>query len=249
MPDTDEGKNMRAIFVISGFRDAGKTHTAWLVYNLLKDMGEEKKFPYDNIHRWTYDEVLTKINEFLQDFAAVIEVKGRKIAVLSQADKLSVFKDEIQWAIRDVKVDYVVCCARKRNRENSVHWELRTKYGLYISNWIEKTYYQPSDKEKRIENAKKISEEVFQAVIRKLRNEVTISLPIDNTDMATASSLCHGLSAIPGCEANMDNKTLTFDVTDEKLRDRIFAVMKKCPPVYFSDKYQEFERQINDFLK
>ena len=67
--------------------------------------------------------------------------------------------------------------------------------------------------------------------------------------MATMSSLCRELSSIPGCETNMDDKTLTFDVTDEKLRNRIFAIMQKCPPVYYSDKYQEFEGQIKDFLK
>lgn len=239
---------MRAIFVISGFQNAGKTHTAWLVYNLLKDIGEEKEFHCGNEHRWTYDEILDKINEFLPDFRAVIEVEGRKIAVLSQADKLFVFKKEIQWAINEAKVDYVVCCARKRNRKNSVKWELRTKYGLYISNWVEKTYYQPSDKDKRIDNAKKISETVSQLVHQKIHNEVTISLPVDNDDMATMSALCHGLSGIPGCEANMEDKTLTFDVTDKKLRDRIFAVMKKCTPVYYSDKYKEFEQKMNDIL-
>ena len=249
MPDTDEGKNMRAIFVISGFRDAGKTHTAWLVYNLLKDIGEEKKFPCGDMHRWTYDEVLAKINEFLPDFTAAIEVQGRKIAILSQADKLSVFKEEIQWAINEAKVDYVVCCSRKRNRKNSVRWELRTKYGLYISNWIEKTYYQPSDKEKRIEDAKKISAKVSRLVLQKMDNEVTISLPVANNDMATMNALCRELSDIPGCKANMEDKTLTFDVTDAKLRDRIFAIMQKCPPVCYSDKYKEFEQKINDFLK
>lgn len=240
---------MRTIFVISGFQNAGKTHTAWLVYNLLKGIGEEKEFHCGNKQRWTYDEVIDKINEFLPDFRAVIEVEGRKIAVLSQADKLFVFKKEIQWAINEAKVDYVICCARKRNRKNSVKWELRTKYGLYISNWKEKTYYQPSNKDKRINDAKKISEEVYQAVINKLNNEVTLFLPVDHDDMATMSSLCRELSSIPGCETNMDDKTLTFDVTDEKLRNRIFAIMQKCPPVYYSDKYQEFEGQIKDFLK
>lgn len=240
---------MRTIFAISGFQNAGKTHTAWLVYNLLKGIGEEKGFHCGNNRRWTYDEVLTKINEFLPDFRAVIEVEGRKIAVLSQADKLFVFKKEIQWAINEAKVDYVVCCARKRNRKNSVKWELRTKYGLYISSWLEKTYYQPLDKDKRIDDAKKISAEVYQAVIRKLRNEVTLSLPVDGDDLATMNSLCRQLSDIPGCETNMDDETLTFDVTNKKLRDRIFAVMKKCPPVYYSDKYNEFEEQIIGLLK
>lgn len=240
---------MRTIFVISGFQNAGKTHTAWLVYNLLKGMGEEKEFHCGNKQCWTYDEVIDKINEFLPDFRAVIEVEGRKIAVLSQADKLFVFKKEIQWAIKDAKVDYVVCCSRKRNRENSVKWELRTKYGLYISNWKEKTYYQPSNKDKRINDAKKISEEVYQAVTDKLDNEVTLFLPVDHDDMATVSFLCRELSAIPGCETNMDDKTLTFDVTNDKLRNCILAIMKKCPPVYYSDKYQEFESRVNGFLK
>lgn len=240
---------MRAIFVISGFQDAGKTHTAWLVYNLLKGMGEEKEFHCGNNRRWTYDEVIDKINEFLPDFRAVIEVEGRKIAVLSQADKLFVFKKEIQWAINEAKVDYVVCCARKRNRKNSVKWELKTKYGLHISNWIEKTYYQPLDKGKRINDAKKIAGEVYQAVINKLNNEVTLFLPVDHDDMATMSSLCRELSGISGCETNMDDKTLTFDITNDKLRNCIFAIMKKCPPVYYSDKYQEFESRVNGFLK
>lgn len=240
---------MRAIFVISGFQNAGKTHTAWLVYNLLKDIGYEKDFHCGNKHRWTFDEVIEKINEFLPDFKAVLEVKGRKIAVLSQADKLFVFKKEIQWAINEAKVDYVVCCARKRNRKNSVKWELRTKYGLYICNWIEKTYYQPLDKSKRINDAKKISEEVYQAVIKKLNHEETLLLPVNHDDMATVSFLCRELSGIPGCETNMDDKTLTFDVTNDKLRNCIFAIMKKCPPIYYSDKYQEFESRVNGFLK
>ena len=240
---------MRAIFVISGFQDAGKTHTAWLIYNLLKEIGEEKEFHCGNKHRWTYDEVFAKINEFLPDFKAVLEVKGQRIAVLSQADKLSVFKQEMQWAVHEAKVDYVVCCARKRNRENYVNRELRTKYGLYISYWIEKTYYQPSNKEKRIDDAKKVSEEVYQVVIMKIKNEVTLSLPVDSNDMATMNSLCRQLSGIPGCETNMDDKTLTFDVRNDKLRNNIFAIMKKCPPIYYSDRYQAFEQKIIGLLQ
>ena len=49
-----------ALFVIYGVQSCGKTHTAWLVYNLLKNVGKELEFLPD-IAKPTFSEVLEEI--------------------------------------------------------------------------------------------------------------------------------------------------------------------------------------------
>lgn len=143
------------IFVIFGNQNSGKTHTAWLVYNLLKSRSncdglfethEEQKV-------LTYEEVLHHIIETfnnpstpaISDFRAIIEINNEKVAIFSAGDyvddphwDVTSFVKNMKWA-QDNSAQYVVCTARHYNKAHSVHKYLKDHYKHKIYNWYYKS--------------------------------------------------------------------------------------------------------------
>ena len=154
---------MKKIFVIYGTQNAGKTHTSWLVYNLLKTIGTKVFYKTGAPTEWTYIEVLTKIDDFLSDFRAIVEVNGYRVGVISAGDKLKDFRIAMQWANNE-NVEFLICCARRYNRKQSVYRELKTVYGTLVHKWYFKTNYTKTTKSDRILDAETIARSVFNDV-------------------------------------------------------------------------------------
>lgn len=154
---------MKKIFVIYGIQNAGKTHTSWLVYNLLKTIGTKVVCKTGAPTEWTYNDVLAKINDFLSDFRAIVDVNGHRVGVISCGDYVGDFRDLMAWAITE-KVEYLVCCARKNNCTNSVHQELLFKYSSIIHKWYFKTNYDETHRTDRIHDAETVARAVFNDV-------------------------------------------------------------------------------------
>ena len=85
-----------ALFVIYGNQNSGKTHTCWLIYNLLRDEGLELDFaPKRLMSKPTFPEVLeqietsfvTKTPILYSDFRALFNYKNKRIAIFSAGDK------------------------------------------------------------------------------------------------------------------------------------------------------------------
>ena len=154
---------MKKIFVIFGKRDAGKTHTSWLVYNLLKTIGTKVVCLTGAPKEWTYNDVLAKINDFIPDFRAIVEINGHRGGVISAGDTLEGFRIAMQWA-KNENIEFLICCARRYNRKNSVHKELQSLYSALIYKWYFKTYYDAKLRSNRILDAETVARTVFNDV-------------------------------------------------------------------------------------
>lgn len=163
-----------ALFVIYGTMNSGKTHTCWLIYNLLKTAGTEIDFdPKSLATKPTYSEVLQHIENssktgtqmLYPDFRALFDYRGKKIAIFSAGDflshrkwKLCSFKDNMLWAEKN-KVDHVICCARSYNKKGSVHQFILTHYRMQIYRWYEKRWSNVLNE--RLADAQRIAVSVF----------------------------------------------------------------------------------------
>ena len=147
-----------ALFVIYGVQNSGKTHAAWLIYNLLKVAGTEIQ-SQSSTHpkqKWlTHDEVLQHIEDrfnapnttaHISDFRALFEYYGKKIAIFSAGDYVhdpnwvvTSFDDNMKWAEQN-EADHVICCSRSINKTESVQNFILTNYRMHIYRWYEKKW-------------------------------------------------------------------------------------------------------------
>lgn len=106
---------MNHLYIISGKANTGKTHTCWLLYTMLSCLGEVKLFenlgfpnaaiPYSFVLGHLQRKMLHPRTRSFRDFRAIIELKGKRIALFSAGDQLennhndilSFLKNE-QWA-------------------------------------------------------------------------------------------------------------------------------------------------------
>ena len=142
-----------ALFVIYGNMNSGKTHTCWLIYALLKNVG--RRLVYDTHPAqpdWTFSEVMKHIEDTFNhtttfqasDFRAIFEYNGKKIAIFSAGDSVHngnwdviSFDDNMAWA-KNNEVDHVICCARSLNRKGSVQKYILDNYRMSIYRWYYK---------------------------------------------------------------------------------------------------------------
>ena len=121
---------MKKMYVVYGEIDSGKTHTMWLVLSYLLKKGATLLEMYHVDAPLSYEKIMNTKTR-LPDFRAVMEWYGKKIMLLSAGDFLKHyywgFRVHIEWAIK-YKIDYVICCARSRNRKGSVLRELLEVY-------------------------------------------------------------------------------------------------------------------------
>ena len=137
---------MKKMYVICGEIDSGKTHTMWLVLCHLLEKGAKLLEMYPAKSPLEYEKIMSTKAQ-IPDFRALVEWHGKKIMLLSAGDYLWEwrywgFRIHIKWAIR-YEIDYVVCCARSRNKKGSVHKELMDVYrGNVLDDedwfWVEK---------------------------------------------------------------------------------------------------------------
>ena len=171
---TVDAKN---IFVIFGNQNSGKTHTAWLIYNLLKKNG------YDILGLFktrsdqeilTYNDVLEHIRASFEDkdtiaisdFRAMLEINGKRVGIFSAGDYVdddwgvTSFKKNMKWA-QDNEADFIVCCARSYNRTNSVHKLLKEKYANKIFKWYPKGQFA-NNLQEQLADAENVANEVLK---------------------------------------------------------------------------------------
>lgn len=169
-----------ALFVIYGVQSCGKTHTAWLVYNLLKNAGKELEFLPDRA-KPTFSEVLEEIRAQAaspkkipgSDFRALFDYKGKKVAIMSAGDYLGndiddsnpynkeswgYFKNNMHWA-KINKVDHIICCSRLYKTSGGVRDYILENYREAVYRWYRKNEMAGTDE--RVKEAQRIAIEVF----------------------------------------------------------------------------------------
>ena len=176
-----------ALFVIYGVQNSGKTHTCWLIYNLLRaEATREIGFtPQTLSSKPTYSEVLQHIEDSfcgkpvpaLSDFRALFEYKDRKIAIFSAGDVLGDddenrqnwnnqdwidFVNNMHWAeLNDV--DHVICCSRSLNKTGSVQRYIMEHYRMHVYRWYYKNRIYTTAQE-QIADAQRTAIEVFRDI-------------------------------------------------------------------------------------
>ena len=187
MCSTRKVQKKMALFVIYGVQNCGKTHTAWLVYNLLKNAGREIDFvPRSLTSRPTFSEVLEQIRTshatstmmLYSDFRALFEYKGKKVAIMSAGDYLGTdidennpcneeawgyFKNNMHWAELN-EVDHVICCSRYNRTSGGIRKYILDNYRMHIYRWYCKNWKVSADE--RVEDAQRIAIEVFTDIKR-----------------------------------------------------------------------------------
>lgn len=177
-----------ALFVIYGVQNSGKTHAAWLIYNLLKVAGIEiqsQSLTHPQQKWLTHDEVLQHIEDSfcgkpvtaLSDFRALFKYKDRKIAIFSAGDWLGDddenrgdwddegvidFVNNMHWAMKN-EVDHVICCSRSLNRTGSVQRYIMEHYRMHVYRWYYKNQVYSSAQE-QIADAQRAAIEVFRDI-------------------------------------------------------------------------------------
>ena len=117
--------------IIRGKQDSGKTTTAGMVYKKLLPYADKK----ENVLLADGNEKMLPIDDPLiengepKDFIAYMEVKGKKISIVSLGDYPEYLERQIKVYLD--KVDFFVCCLRTRNREGSARKMLFTGYAAY----------------------------------------------------------------------------------------------------------------------
>lgn len=162
------------IYVIFGNQNSGKTHTMWLVYNLLKSRSNSDGLfeTHEEQKVLTYEEVLHHIIETfnnpntpaISDFRAIIEINEERVAIFSAGDyvddpnwDVTSFVKNIEWAEGN-GAKYVICAARHYNRTHSVHKYLKEHYTPKIYKWY---YKSASDLlEERLRDAEIVAKQV-----------------------------------------------------------------------------------------
>ena len=154
--------------------NSGKTHTCWLIYNLLKTAGTEIDFdPKTLTTKPTFSDVLQQITTshttctliLYSDFRALFKYKGKRIAIFSAGDfvhhkkwKVCSFDDNMLWAEQN-KADHVICCARSYNRKGSVQKYILTHYRMHIYRWYYKNCLTALDE--KLADVQRVAIEVF----------------------------------------------------------------------------------------
>lgn len=169
-----------ALFVIYGVQNCGKTHAAWLIYNLLKVAGTEIQ-SQSSTHpqqKWlTHDEVLKHIEDrfnapkataHISDFRALFEYNGKKVAIFSAGDYVhdpnwvvTSFDDNMKWAEQN-EADHVICCSRYNKTHGGVRKYILDNYKISVYRWYCKHWL--SSVQEQIADAQRIALEVFMDI-------------------------------------------------------------------------------------
>lgn len=163
-----------ALFVIYGKPNCGKSHTAWLVYNLIRSAGREVCFEpvgrpkpcYADIIQDMYNVYHSLSGIGLYDFRAIMEYNGKRVAIISAGDMLhnkanviTSFDDNLKWALSN-HVDHIVCTARRDKRAGVVLSFIRKKLKYAVYMWYQKAS-APKNLTTQINDAKKVAGEIF----------------------------------------------------------------------------------------
>lgn len=125
----------------------------------------KKKLTYDEVLRHITDRYNNPTTPHISDFRALIEYKGKRVAIFSAGDYVkddnwvvTSLVDNLDWAKQN-DADHIVCCSRYRNNDGSVRRYLLDNYRLSIYKWYYKS--QTTMLAEQLSDAQKVAAEVF----------------------------------------------------------------------------------------
>ena len=145
------------LIIIRGRQNDGKTTTATMLHNELVARSNAVRLLKTN------GDYLPVGNE-VRDFRSVIDIKDKRIAIISAGDVDDVLNEEMEELIYEYRPDIMVVCARAQDREGSAYRMLKDNYSTLVkeenefwTEWVE----NPTDATK-----------AKRAVVEKIANRI-----------------------------------------------------------------------------
>jgi thymidylate kinase len=113
------------LIIIRGRQNDGKTTTATMLHNELVARSTAVRLLKIN------GDYLPVGNEVL-DFRSVIDIKEKRVAIISAGDSCDVLNEEMEELIYKYRPDIMVVCARAQDREGSAYRMLKENYTDFI---------------------------------------------------------------------------------------------------------------------
>lgn len=110
------------LIIIRGRQNDGKTTTATVLHNELVAHSDSVRLLKIN------GNYLPVWNE-VRDFRSVIDIKEKRIAIISAGDVDDILKEEMEELIYEYRPDILVVCARAQDREGSAYRMLNDNFG------------------------------------------------------------------------------------------------------------------------
>lgn len=113
------------IIIIRGRQNDGKTTTATILHNELVARSNAVRLLKTNGN-------YLPVGNDVRDFRSVIDIKEKRIAIISAGDVDDVLNEEMEELIYKYRPDILVVCARAQDREGSAYRMLKDNYGNLI---------------------------------------------------------------------------------------------------------------------
>ncbi|MBQ8704343.1 MAG: hypothetical protein IJ524_08230 [Bacteroidales bacterium] len=113
------------LIIIRGRQNDGKTTTATMLHNELVAHSNAVRLLKTN------GDYLPVGNE-VRDFRSVIDIKEKRIAIISAGDVDDVLNEEMKELIYEYRPDILIVCARAQDREGSAYRMLKENYADLI---------------------------------------------------------------------------------------------------------------------
>lgn len=113
------------LIIIRGRQNDGKTTTATMLHNELVARSNAVRLLKTN---GDYLPVGIEV----RDFRSVIDIKEKRIAIISAGDVDDILNEEMEELIYEYRPDIIVVCARAQDREGSAYRMLKENYADLI---------------------------------------------------------------------------------------------------------------------
>lgn len=113
------------LIIIRGRQNDGKTTTITMLHTELVARSNSVRLLKTN------GDYLPVGNE-VRDFRSVIDIKEKRIAIISAGDSDDVLNEEMEELIYEYRPDIMVACARAQDREGSAYRMLKENYADLI---------------------------------------------------------------------------------------------------------------------
>jgi len=110
------------LIIIKGQENSGKTMTATMLHNALVKLSSGVKLLKTSGN-------LLSVGYRHEDFCSVIELRRKRVAIISAGDDASSLKEGMERLINEYVPDIFVVCTRTRDRVGSSYRMLEENYG------------------------------------------------------------------------------------------------------------------------
>lgn len=154
-------KTMTKFLIVTGPEHSGKTTTMGMIYKKLLLSAKDPYLADVNENRIPVNDSLMD-NGIPKDFIAHLNIKGKKVAMISAGDIAQYVKEYVEDYL-DKQFDYIICCIRTVNRKGSARRVLYSDFASYPKEEFWTVY--SDDKEQMFNVKKNIVNQIVSKIV------------------------------------------------------------------------------------